>query len=840
MTSPARLLAAALAAASVTFAAVLVCAPAGVLAQEQAGPQAPAPATAPKAATPPVDPNRNDLVTEIQVDGLRRVEREAALAGTKTKVGQPLDPAVLTQDLHAVWQTGFFRDVRIETEKVKGGYKVYFIVLERPSIRDVKFVGRGDISEEDIRGVVDVRAYTILNIDLLKRNVEKIRDLYVQKGYYLADVKYRIEALPGSTQEVDVFFDIVENAKVIVRQITFIGNKHLSSDYLKSGIQTREGGELSWITSTGTYKEEYFQTDLFRIQAAYYDAGFVTVKVGEPTATISPDRRYIYLSVPITEGEQYNIGKIGFAGDVTLKNKEGETVVDENRLKSVLSIGQGEIFNRSKLFSDINSLTDVYRDQGYAFANVTPNSAIHEDTKTVDLELEVERGDVVYFDRIEVAGNTRTRDRVVRRELKIYEGDRYSASQLNLSRARVYALGYFETVNVTTSRGSKPDRMDVRVEVKEKSTGTFQVGAGFSSVESFILQAQISQNNFLGNGWLVSLSAQLSFGNYARRLATLQFYDPYFLDSKWSFGIDAYSTQRYYPEFRRDSTGFSPRLGYPITDDIRLTAGYTLERVDVRNGTNSIGSTGTYALYGLTTQGLNSSVNSSISFDTRDNRLFPSRGQYHVLMGELSAPALGSAAELSFWRGQLMMRFYRPIFWQFVLKLNVELGWVGGVGGHPAPIAERFFPGGILSVRGFEPRGLGPTVATLATGDPASATTAFPHGGNKQAILNLELEFPLIEQAGIKGVLFADAGNAFDDTQNFFYVNTPNELKPKAYLWRGNRQIEPPLGMFYSIGFGFRWFSPIGPLRFEWGIPITKPSPTSRGLIFEFTIGNFF
>lgn len=779
------------------------------------------------------------VVADVAFEGLRRVDPEAVVGFVKSARGAALDPEQVTADLRALWATSFFRDVRAETEAVEGGVRLVFVVQERPSVREIQYAGIGDLSEEDIKAVVDLKPFAILNVDQLKRNAEKIKDLYVEKGFYLATVAYRVEAIEDTDAEVNVVFDITENAKVVVRQITFVGNKALGADQLRQVMQTQEGSELSWLSQAGTYKKEYFQTDLFRLQALYWDNGFVTVKIGEPTATISQDRRFIYLTVPIFEGKQYKVGNIKFAGQVKLEGEQGAVLVDQPMLEKRLTIASGDVFNRTKLFTDIQTLTDVYRDQGYAYANVTPNSAVHEDTLTVDLDLEVERGDLVYFERIEMVGNTRTRDKVIRRELRIFEGEKFSATAVNSSRARIFQLGFFENVNITTNRGSSPDLMTVQVEVKEKSTGTFQIGAGFSSAESFIATAQISQNNFLGNGQLLSISAQLSFGDFARQLATLQFYEPYFLDTQWSLGMNAYVTQRYYRDFARNSTGVSPSFGYPITPDLRVNAGYTLEDIEISTDFGS-GSSGT-RLYNLNRDGLNSAVNGSISFDTRDNRLFPSSGHHHVLSGEVSDPMFGSDEGLAYRRVQLAMRRYVPLPLSFVLKLNASFGMIFGGGDQGVPISERFFPGGIYSVRGFVPRGLGPTIDVPLSGDDVTAETRpFTIGGNKEAVFNLEVEFPIIEAAGIKGVIFADAGNAFDDAEGFFYAGTPHELIPPAYLLGSTRAIDPPLGLYYSWGFGFRWFSPIGPLRFEWGIPITKRNPRDDSVLFEFTIGNFF
>ncbi len=754
----------------------------------------------------------------------------------KTRAGQALDPAVVTQDLRAIWGRGFFRDVRAETEPAPGGVRLVFVVIERPSIREVKFEGLNDLGEDDMKPVVDVKPYTILNVESLKRNVAKIKDLYVEKGYYLAQINYKVERLDNDDAEVNVIFQVQENAKVIVKQIAFVGNHKLTDEQIKAVLQTREGNEISFITQSGTYKREFFETDIFRIQSLYYDSGFVSVKVGEPIATISADRRYIYLSVPIEEGEQYNLGKLTFSGDVQLKDENGEVVVDQDKLNRRLSIYQGELFNRTKLFQDIEQLMNAYRDQGYAFCNVNPLTRMDPKTRIVDIDFQVQRGDIVYFERIDIVGNTKTRDKVIRREMRIFEGEKYSATGIAASKARIFALGYFETVEVKPGPGSRPDTQNIQVEIKEKSTGTFQVGAGFSSVESFIATMQISQNNFLGNGNLLSLSAQISFGTYARQLATFDFIEPYFLDTRWQLGFKAYATKRYYVNFARAANGFSPTLGYPINPNVRMNFGYTLEKIAI----DQLGGGREIDYFNLNNGGINSAFNASIAYDTRDNRLFPRAGQYHIFTTEVSNKAWGSNTNLEYARYTSSFQFYRPAFLGTTLKFRAQLGYITGNGNQGVQISERFFPGGIYSVRGFNPRSLGPRVNVGFKGEPLSETTEFVRGGNKESVFNLELEFPILAAAGIKGVIFADAGNAYDDNEGFFYINTPKALQPNAYIFNSTTPIKPPLGLYYSFGFGLRWLSPIGPLRFEWGIPITKIRPSDQGVIFQFTIGNFF
>jgi outer membrane protein insertion porin family len=778
-------------------------------------------------------------VAEIKVEGLKRVGVQAALSHVVLKKGDAYTEESLTAALKAVWKTGFFRDVQVLKEDTPDGVRVVFQVFEKPSIRYVQYTGRDAVSEDDVKAVVDVKPMAILNHEVLKRNAAKIKDVYVGKGYYLAQVLFRVLPVPKNPGEVDVVFDIQEYSKVVVKHIQFLGNKAVSSEALKSSIQTREGNELSFLNQSGTYKEEFFQTDLMRIQALYYDKGYVGVRLGDPSVTLSKDRRYVYIALSIEEGPQYSMGKVAFSGELAVPASKEHAEINEALLRRSLKIKSKDIFSRTSLFNDVQALTDVYRNVGYAYANVSPNSQIHPETKTVDIDFEVELGEVVTIERIDIVGNVRTRDKVVRRELAIMEGDTYNATLIEISKAQAMQLGYFETVVINQGKGSSPDKMVLTVEIKERSTGTFQLGAGFSSIEQFIFTAQVSQNNFLGHGHMLSLSAQFSTGSsFGRQIAQLQFYDPYFLDSMWSFGMNAYLTQRQYRDFERRSRGFSPTFGYPITRAFRISAGYTLEWVSL--ATSLSASSPTAALANLNRGGRSSALNASLIFDTRDNRLFPQKGMYHELRGEISDTKTGSVADMTYRRVELTTRFYRPLILGLVLRVNASLGWVFGGGPLGVPVSERFFPGGIFSVRGFLPRALGPVVRVLNAGDPLSASSPFVIGGNKQAVFNVEIEIPIIPSAGIKGVLFVDAGNAYDDSEGLFYIGTPAARRPKAYVIKSNREITPPLGLYYSCGFGFRWFSPMGPLRFEWGIPITKRNPNDRNMIFEFTIGNFF
>jgi outer membrane protein insertion porin family len=423
----------------------------------------------------------------------------------------------------------------------------------------------------------------------------------------------------------------------------------------------------------------------------------------------------------------------------------------------------------------------------------------------------------VRWERIEIVGNDKTRDKVIRRELRVYEGELFNGTRLKQSRARVNALGFFETVEFTTRRGSADDLIVGVVEVKEKPTGTFQVGAGFSSVESFIATAQVSQNNLLGWGQSASLSAQLSS---LRQLIQLQFVEPYLFDSNWTFSFDFYRTEADYGTFDRKATGGDITFGHPLpvgfTEDLRLFLTYTLEDVEV----DPIGATtGARTLEESFRDGFTSSVRLTLNWDTRNNRLFPSQGFVQSASVERADPAIGSDFHYTRWTG--VSRWYFELPWRFVFKLNATIGYIQG---ENLPISEEYYLGGINSVRGYVLRSISPVVPVGSnSSDPASTTRDLLIGGNKQLVFNNELEFPIAEKVGIRGVLFYDLGNVYADDRSFF--DEPN--------------YQLPLGMFHSTGFGFRWFSPIGPLRFEWGFPLT-PRPQDEGMLFEFTIGNSF
>ncbi|RKG50693.1 outer membrane protein assembly factor BamA [Corallococcus sp. AB011P] len=758
-------------------------------------------------ATSPDDEDTNvsssDRVVEIRIEGNRRVESEAVRRALRTKVGDPLTRSA--EDLRAIWALGYFTDVQLLAQRMANGIAYVVRVSERPTIRAVQLQGNEELNAEDLKEQLELKAGAILDIEAVRATQKKIQEKYVEKGYFLAEVTYRLDPVEGGAA-VNVVYVINEHSKVMVKQIILQGAEKVSPEELKATMITKEGGFLSFFTGEGTYREEAFQRDLAVIQIAYYDRGFINVRVDKPTVQLSADKRDIYITLHITEGESYDIGKIDFAGDLERPPEE---------LLRLMKSRPKERFNRGQLSTDISAISDVYFDKGYAYANINPVTSVNAEDRTVDLTFDIQKGPLVNIERIDVVGNTKTRDKVIRRELRVYEGELYNGTGVKRSRERVTALGFFETVEITQHPGSSDNAIVLQVEVKEKATGTFQVGLGFSNVENFIFTAQVSQNNFLGWGQSVSASAQISG---LRSLVQLSFYDPYFLDTNYLLSAEFFRVQADYEGFIRNSTGGTVSLGRQLVDDVLATVGYSREYVDVQAGQGI----GAVLLANQFQSGVTSALRLSVSFDRRDNRLFPSRGFIHYGSVETAPSFLGGT--FLFNRYTAYSRLYFPLPLGLVFKTNATLGYVQQLdSSKPLPISELYYVGGINTIRGYYLRSISPTLLVPRADNPDANVTEFRVGGNKQLIFNFELEFPIFEKAGLRGVLFYDAGNAFGSNERFFE----------------DRQDKLPLGLFHSAGFGFRWFSPIGPLRFEWGIPLTK-RPSDDPILFEFTIGNFF
>ena len=740
------------------------------------------------------------VLDEVKVEGNRRSEADAILGVVASRKGTALDRARIRADIRAIFTLGFYTDVQVDLTETDGKWRLTYIVSEKPSIRNVLFENNEEIDDDEVSEVVDVKAYGILDLAQVNRNAEKIKDLYVEKGYFLAEVDWDVVELADN--EVDVVFRITEKEEVKVARVLIAGNSQLSDSYVKERLETREGDYLGFLTGAGAFKTEAFERDKIRLVQIYADQGYITAKVGTPKVELSADKTRLFITLPVEEGKRYKAGRLTVHAD---------DLFTEDELRKQITLKEGDWFSSTQVRATVNGIGELYKDKGYAYVNVTPNTRLDQEGRIVDLDISVDRGKKVRFGRIIVLGNTRTRDKVIRRELRIYEGEYYSSSGLRRSKRLVTRLGFFETVEITPKRGGDDATMDVEVTVQEKPTGTFQIGAGFSSIESFVAQAQIAQNNLFGRGQSLSLQATLS---KIRTIANIRFADDYFLDSRVRFATNIYRFETQFQDFRRESLGGDLTLGYPLTDDISVAGTYTLEQVDVTLG--GFGGRTAVPIANLFSNGITSSLRFSLFYDTRDNRLFPSSGWFSLVSAENADAWLGS--ENRFTRYRLRNRYYYPLGFDIVLKLNGEWGLITSPEATGVPIFERFFVGGPLSVRGFRRNSLGPKVDVPDSRLPDAGTEPFNIGGTEQLILNGEIEFPIFQAVRIRGVVFVDGGNAFQ---------------------RADPYSEKLDALRFSWGFGIRWFSPIGPLRFEWGFPFA-PRDTEESSVFDFSIGNFF
>lgn len=826
-------------------------------------------------------------VARVQVVGLRRVEEAALLDAILLREGEPITDWKIQRDIRSVWRTGFVDavEVRIAPSQVSadgaGGppdpkrQDVIFVVKEKPAVREVRISGAKKVKEDDLKELLTIEPFTVPSESRIAQNVRSIKDKYLEKGFYLATITPIVR--PVGDDLVEITFEIVENKKVIVQQVEITGNDGVPDRKIRKFMQTKQGGILPWLTNSGTFVQENLDNDVYTVRQVLMEEGYVDAAVDPPKVYLSPDKRYIYVDIHVNEGPRYRIGKVAITGDFVpaegLTEGAARALVDGKNLKDVQAaftrdqqagviIGEaweprvqrrpldftsgavplksGDWFKLTNLQAAAQRINDLYGDQGYAFVNVVPDPRTDPESKTVDLTFYIQRGDKVRIGQINITGNDPTYDKVVRREIPINEGETYRGSALREARERLQRLGFFESVDIATPKGDGEDVLDMNVDVKERPTGSFSVGAGYGSAESFLFTASISKSNFLGLGYLMSLSANISAKS---QQANVSFYDPHFLDSQWTMRVDGYYNQQDYQYVEKQfQRGGSLEIGRYLDkrDDVRLAVDYTLEDVGLL-------SLDEYKerLYGgeMFRNGLASEVGMSFSIDKRNNRISATRGflaTFHTQLAggfRLDDQDVLSlfGGDFNFWESKANFRFYQPLVkkgdW-LVFRFNTSLGHIQSTDGSIVPYIHRYRAGGITSVRGYEPYSLGPTVritgskdytqtrtSTYGSDDPSAADDKLVIGGTETWVNNLELESPIVKAASISLVAFLDAGNTFGDP------------------W-GNGAINP-LDLRFSYGFGVRWFSPIGPLRFEWGFPIA-PNPDERKSVFDFTIGSAF
>jgi outer membrane protein insertion porin family len=756
------------------------------------------------AAPPPEEALPRVRIDEVVIEGNQRVEREGMRIHIRTRAGTLLDEKTVDTDIRELYAMGFFDDVEADLRQEGERWILVYRVNERPLIRDIEIKGNEELEREELDAALKLRPNTILDRLKLNRGIQEAKKLYDNKGYLDADIQW--STAPVGSNEVVLTYTIDEKEIVRVQDINFEGARAFTPRKLRGLLQTQEEWLLSFVTGAGNLDREILQTDMERLTAFYYDNGYIDVRIDEPVVERNEDG--LQVTIKIDEGEQYTVGKVDIGGD---------QLPDMTRARSLLQLTPGETFRSSKLRDDITTLTEVYGDQGYAFVNVAPDTPVDPAAKTVDVIYTVSKGPVVFIDKIIVTGNTKTRDKVIRRELELEEQRRFSGRKLRRSQLRLQRLGFFEDVNLTTRKADQEDRLDLLVDVKEGSTGTFSAGAGVSSGESFLFNVRLAENNLFGRGQRLVLNAD--FGSI-RRNFTLDFTEPYLFDTQLTFGIRLFNWELFFDDFTRGGTGASFRLLYPFValgltnvggfslQDARVGIEYRIEESMI----DDVSSNASPLLRAEQGTQLTSSITPRLLRDTRNHPFVPTDGS----LQDFSLEIAGLGGESKFIKFESVLRWYYPL-WRsetlgtFVLSTGSNFAYGLGYGeDRELPLFERYFPGGINSVRGFEILSLGPQ--NLVTNAEGFLIRRDRLGGSNQLIFNNELIVPLVESLGLRGVVFFDAGNAFSAAEGY----DMGEMR-------------------LSTGAGVRWLSPIGPLRIEVGFPLNpKRGDDEQRVMFSF------
>jgi outer membrane protein insertion porin family len=829
-----------------------------------------------------------ERVAEVRVRGNRRIETDAIKARILTEPGSLYSPHQIAKDLTAVHALGFFSDVRIFRESGPSGLIVTFEVVEYPVVRQISISGNDNLDSDDIRDVLTLTTGSSLDYPLIFENRARIEALYRSQGYYLAEVSYEIADLGEASVSVD--FIVVENEKLKLRKIEFKGNEAFTDSQLTQGFKTKTwkfwSPATSWFDRSGTYSEPLFVQDLRLVEQRYHEHGYIQVEVGYPEAL--PVENGLIVTVDIKEGPQYRVGAI----DV-----EGDNTVDLDTLRGQLSLKQGDIFNRTFLTKDVEGLQKYYTDRGFFLADVTPLMNRSEKDLTVDVVFQVAKGPLYFIREVGISGNTRTVDSVIRREVPLVEGQLYSSRAIEVARARLQRLNFFEEVELRPEPTDDPQQIDLEVEVVERPTGSFSFGAGYSSQDAFILTGSLSESNLFGRGYAVNLTADVSFRS---QRFYMQFSDPYFLGSDFSLSTTGFRTAIRYPDFKQDQTGAEIVFGHPLTEDHRASifARYGIRSRSIAQNSD----VDTAAIIFREILG-GSEVTSSGGFnliaDYRNDRLSPTEG--FQLNGGFDFAGLGGFTR--FVRVEGSGIYYIPApSWMiersafsirasagYALSLNslADITWkiptgITEVAGDnqirsldeidtssTLPLSERYFLGGLgqFQLRGYKARSVGPRRPILRKtylydgngkpygplftpvgyepgigGGQCAPAGSYVNGGNGNgACNNIDAkkthEFADLDETDVIG------GNKFisSSIEYRFPISDTIGLEGLVFLDTGNAFAEGENMLNVSewrwgSGAGLLWFSPFGPLAVVLGFPL-DPTSQDKSPVFEFSVG---
>jgi outer membrane protein insertion porin family len=735
-----------------------------------------------------------DIIADVQIAGNQRIEADAIKRVVKTSAGEIYSLKSLTEDLKSIYRMGYFDDVRIEAEDTPQGKRVIYRVEEKPTIRKIRIDGSNPAyTEEEIKENLTIKTGSILNIYQIQNNIERIEDLYREKNYHNVQVDYKL--IEQSNNQADIEFEIDEKDKVLIKNIIFVGNQAFSSKELKKQMETSEKGFFSFITESGELKREDLNQDISSLEAFYQNNGYIRARVGEPEVEFK--KEWIDITIKIDEGPRFRVGQVDIEGDL---------IFDKKLLLEKTQLRQEEYYNRTILRSDILTLSDLYADEGYAYVDVTPRIDEDPERLVVDIVYQIRKGEPVVFEEIIISGNTKTRDKVIRRQLEVYEQGLFSGSRLKRSIRNLYRLDYFQDVKVNTVRGSDAGKMVLKIDVEEKATGQFSIGGGYSNTDGPFVLGSISQRNLFGRGQILDLRAEI--GGQTDRLS-LGFTEPWLFDIPLSGSIRIFRWEREFDAYDRRSKGGSLTFGYPVWRDTRVSVGYNydISNIDVTDPAGlPVSIEDLVAEFGDSNT-VTSSVDAGVRYDSRDRLFSPSRGANHFLGIEYA----GFGGEIGFRKYTAQLSWHIPLVWDFVGHFRGKGGYVKENSGYFLPDYELFFLGGINTIRGYDEDEIQPT-----------DEDGNKIGGDRFAFFNFELIHPLLESAGLDGLIFFDTGAV---------VNPDAQDADQQDLDRSDFRE--------SVGVEVRWNSPMGPIRLAYGIKLDRREGEDSGQ-WEFSIGAGF
>jgi len=721
------------------------------------------------------------IVNSIEIKGLKRIEESAVKSKITQRVGDPISQEKVNEDIKSIFKMGYFEDTRAEIEPFEGGIKLIYVLKEKPTIARIEFQGNKELDDAKLREKLTITTGSIADAVLIQDNGNRLRAFYEEEGYWLSSIVPVTKRI--SPDEVGLTYQIEEGSKVKIKKINIEGNKAIPAKLIKKAMDTKEWGILSFITSSGHYRKDMMDVDIEKIRDIYFNRGFIKVAIGEPEIKLTSDKKGMIITIPVSESVQFKISSVEFSG-----NK----VFGDDEIKKRITLIPDTPFSKANLRRDILSISELYSENGYAIATITPDLIPDETARLVKVSLKIDEGDKYLIGKIEISGNTKTRDKVIRREVRLDEGDVFNSKLLKRSYERINNLNFFDNVDIIPKPRSEEKLVDLDVKVKERPTGFLSVGGGYSSVDKLMGIVDLTQGNLFGRGQLLKVRGE--FGGRTTYYE-LTFKDPWFMNKPIFFSSTLYKLVREYIEFDKKATGFGISLGKDLSEYVRGDIAYNFEEATIYNVSENASKIikeqeGTFST---------SSLTPSIVRDSRDNYLDPSRGSRNSIY--LTYAGLGGRNK--YIKGELDSGWFFPIK-NTTFMLRGRFGYAAGIWGENLPLYERFYVGGIYTIRGLDWGDAGPK--DEETGDPI--------GGTSELIFNIEYIFPIVTEMKLKGVVFFDIGNSYESFDNF--------------------------GKFrYTTGAGIRWISPMGPIRVEWGYNLNRESGEKASRL-EFTFGSFF